>query len=467
MYTHRRLLQIEQLESRQLLTLYVDVTSDAVDANPGDGDCRSASGACTLRAAVMEANALPGRQEIVIPPGTYTLTLTGSDEDSAATGDLDITGNVSIVGSGADRTSISASALDRVFHVLPGATLEITDLTIANGGGVQTGGGIRNEGTLTMSRTAVDGNSAFVGGGIANATGAMATIQESTISRNAATGESGDGGGIFTDGVLTLLNTTISGNSAIDSGGGIRLNTSADVMILHSTVANNAGVNGAGIWNAAGEASFSNSIVTNRIGGTPSSDLGYNILGVDPGLGPLEDNGGRTATHALTAGSAAIDAGRPLALPGVRGVPRFDQRSDPYTRVYGGRIDIGAVERQPRPLFADFSRDGVVDGEDFLIWQQNFGLSNGGTRDDGDADDDGDVDGEDFLVWQAEFAPGGVAATRNTAADRESTEPPATPTSRRTLIARETAFGQLGRGALHLRRMSDDLTLASNEQHER
>ncbi len=60
----------------------------------------------------------------------------------------------------------------------------------------------------------------------------------------------------------------------------------------------------------------------------------------------------------------------------------------------------------PSALPADFDSDGDVDGDDFLVWQANFGTPAGAAADMGDADGDGDVDGDDFLVWQAQFGSG-------------------------------------------------------------
>src|ERR1700675_908151 len=65
----------------------VTSTADAVDATPGDGVCATATAACTLRAAIQEANALSGADSITVPAGTYTLALLGAGEDAAATGD--------------------------------------------------------------------------------------------------------------------------------------------------------------------------------------------------------------------------------------------------------------------------------------------------------------------------------------------------------------------------------------------
>ena len=90
----------------------VNSTADAVDADPGDGVAEDDQGRTTLRAAIMEANAAAGDDSIVVPAGTYTLTIGGSGEDGAATGDLDITdtsGKLTITGAGADVVTIDAN----------------------------------------------------------------------------------------------------------------------------------------------------------------------------------------------------------------------------------------------------------------------------------------------------------------------------------------------------------------------
>ena len=98
----------------------VNSTADAPDASPGDGVCQTASpGTCTLRAAIQEANALPGADTIHVPAQTYTLTIAGAGEDLAATGDLDISDEVTIQGDDAATTIIDGGGLDRVFEVRP------------------------------------------------------------------------------------------------------------------------------------------------------------------------------------------------------------------------------------------------------------------------------------------------------------------------------------------------------------
>ena len=85
-----------------------------MDANPGDGICADPDGYCSLRAAVMEANAFPGADTITVPAGNYLFTIAGAGEDGAATGDLDLTDDVTIAGAGT--TIVDGSGLDRVLH---------------------------------------------------------------------------------------------------------------------------------------------------------------------------------------------------------------------------------------------------------------------------------------------------------------------------------------------------------------
>jgi len=131
-------------------------------------------------------------------------------------------------------------------------------------------------------------------------------------------------------------------------------------------------------------------------------DANGNLIGdpngmgvIDPLLAPLADNGGPTQTHALLPGSPAIDAGDPSFAP----PPVFDQRSDPFDRVFGGRIDMGAYERQT----GDMDFDGDIDFDDIdgfafglafsLDYEQQYGAPSNAN---GDTDGDGDLDFDDI-----------------------------------------------------------------------
>ena len=255
----------------------VNSTVDAVDVSPGDGICSDNSGRCTLRAAIMEANALPCITTITLPAGVYALTIPGTHEDLAATGDLDITGNLTINGAGAATTIVDGGGIDRVFEVRPGATAKISAVTIRNGNNSdsdsnQYGGGIFNQGTMTLENSTVSGNSATSGGGIVNLNGRLA-ISGSNISNN-QTGFYA--GGIFNySAVLTMTNSTVSGNTADSYRGGGIVNLVGTATLTNSTVSGNISkVAGAGgIWNWQGGSVLT--LINSTVSGNTGNGEGY------------------------------------------------------------------------------------------------------------------------------------------------------------------------------------------------
>src|SRR5262245_43107886 len=136
--------RLEGLENRVALsTFLINTTLDtvAVDLNSG----RDATGHISLRSAVQATNAQGGANTIILPGGTFTLRLAGPGEDAAATGDLDIRGDLTIKGKTASSTVVDGNNLDRVFHVL-GGRVSISDLTIQHGRAPGDGGGVLNSG---------------------------------------------------------------------------------------------------------------------------------------------------------------------------------------------------------------------------------------------------------------------------------------------------------------------------------
>jgi hypothetical protein len=114
----------------------VDTATDSVDALPGDGFCRDAANSqCSLRAALMEANALPGADRILLPAGTFGFERDGRGENSAATGDLDILDAVDIIGAGSALSIVDGMAIDRVIeiHTDDGDSVRLQGLTLRNG----------------------------------------------------------------------------------------------------------------------------------------------------------------------------------------------------------------------------------------------------------------------------------------------------------------------------------------------
>jgi hypothetical protein len=446
---------------------------------------------------------------------------------------------------------------------------EITDNVAADGGGIAVGTAanplyaftiesssvLHNSATLDgggilanvlvqfqVSHSYLAQNSAGSDGGGINVRSTTIDIFESEVSENTA---AGNGGGLWMHGVGKLeaatiaengaghsgggvwweaeqlysgapidcfiLSSTISGNKADETGGGLFIENGYGVIISttvqHSTIALNSAGNylisglgaGGGVFVGEGVLGFDHTILaendaihgpdltglfgvaismTNSLLGnsqasgfspTPagSADGHGNLIGgaaffqqIDPKIGPLADNGGFTLpdgshilTHALLAGSPAINAGDPAAVAGVGGVPASDQRGVPFTRVFGGRIDIGAVEREPIGFLAgDYDGNRVVDLADYSIWRDTMGTAvPPGSGADGNGD--GFVNQLDYEVWKTNFgttlpaagaasmalsqplrAPAaatrpevGVAAILTSTLDRAPSKPPAEP----------------------------------------
>ena len=273
----RQTLRFEQLEDRRLLAVFaVNTTLDtvAVNANVSAFD---ATGHISLRSAIQRTNALAGADMINLPAGTYTLTRAGANEDLAATGDLDITDDLTITGAGASKTIIDAAGIpggDRVLDILGVHTVEINDLTVTGGSLLDApdfvyGGGIWNrQSDLMLRRVTVRNNqldtisNTGFGGGISNgfydannlAVGGSLTLFNGTIRDNESDGY---GGGIFNLGSASISYSIISANRALFNGGGIYhagYGPQAEPLlltVLNSTISNNFAdvLYGGGIYN--------------------------------------------------------------------------------------------------------------------------------------------------------------------------------------------------------------------------
>lgn len=276
----------------------VNSTTDAVDAFPGDGLCSTATGVCTLRAAVQEANARLGKARITLPAGNYQLTITGVAEDSAATGDLDIIDDLEIVGAGMESTSIDGNALDRVFDVKPGVTVVISDLTIRNGHDVGEQfappnlvvGGLLNAGSLTLQRCVLRDNS---GGttAVVFGYGTGALLNEGTAVLSGCTlvnNKGGNEGAIRNVGTLRITDTELTENLSGESGTILLNSGSATVTSTQFNANRVEGPDGAAIANL-GMLEMSESTV----------------IGTDGGFGIVVGSGTATLTHCTIQDNAA------------------------------------------------------------------------------------------------------------------------------------------------------------------
>jgi CSLREA domain-containing protein len=351
---------------------------------------------CSLREAIIAANtdeafggcdAGDGADNIVLPAGTYELSISGGNPDLE--GDLDIedesaspSSDVTIEGAGASTTIIMQTVADeRVIDIDSGGEFVVTLSGVTVTGGTENGdgGGIHNDGqTLNLLGVDVTVNaSTGDGGGIFNEGGAVLVMMESSVTGNTAEGQ---GGGLQNDAAAAeLTNVTISGNSANDDGGGLNNDEGTTTATLQNVTVtgNTADADADGSGNGGGidqdgdpvdsQVTLNSTIVAGNTDASTDAEApdcadviastGHNLIGddtgcdfsaaagdlvgtgtapIDPMLGPLALNGGTTPNHELLAGSPAIDAGDPAAAPPI------DQRGFPRDAL----PDIGAFEVQ-------------------------------------------------------------------------------------------------------------------------
>jgi len=249
-------------------------------------------------------------------------------------------------------------------------TLVILNSVVSGNTAEVTGGGFDNGGSLTITRSTVSGNTAGdgVGGGILNSTAGQLAIHSSLVSGNSAR----RGGGIYNSAAMTMVNSTVSNNSANDEGGGILSEQFgppdfliASLTMIGNTVADNDAPTGAAVCLTHPDATVLRNLVEGDCAndGSALGSSGYNIespgdtcgfgqatdqVGVsadDLKLGPLQNNGGPTETHALLPGSIAIDQTPAEDCVDADGQPlTTDQRGEP--RPAGDGCDVGAFEVQ-------------------------------------------------------------------------------------------------------------------------
>jgi len=367
----------------QFGTLFtVNHNGDTNDANTGDGFCVDSNGNCTLRAAIQEANANPfldGINFALPTPSTIDLTL----------GELTLSSHIYIAGPGARKLTVQRSpaagtADFRIFKVQStntfpypttirglsikngkttsdggavftdyGSVLQLTEVSITNN--TSASGAIFSAGTLSMTRSLVGSNSATgtFGGGIThiNPQG-TSVISNSTITENSGN----QGGGIYNTGSLLLVNNTISHNIASTAGSSVMNDSPGTVNVLNTIIGMDVSSTISSLSGAF--TSLGNNLITDARNSTgftngTNGDQVSNNNSINPLLGVLSNNGGQTDTRALLDGSPAINAGNscvyntPCSLPSLPINFRLttDQRIT-NLRLGGTAVDVGAYEYQ-------------------------------------------------------------------------------------------------------------------------
>jgi parallel beta-helix repeat protein len=392
-----------------------NLTSDVVLALDGGGYTVDGQDIPGVRPFAVAADTTATMNDLTVSGGRGIGDLYGGgilNRGALTVSNSTISGNNAVSGGGiyndADTLTVSNSTISSnigggIYN--DAATLTVSNSTIdanttsASGGGIYT---TRN-GSVTITDSTISGNTANDrGGGISlygDGTGLLPsagtlTVERSTISGNTATN---NGGGIelyLAAGQVTIANSTFSGNTAGSQGGGIHnfIFIGPTVEIVSSTFSGNTAGTGGGLNLAAIPTAVENTIIANSTGGDCSGtaaagssnnlieDSGSacglsngsngNIVGQDPNLGALANNGGPTQTHALLAGSPAINAGDTTLTTDQRG----------YGRPAGGTDDIGAYEYDATPLAITLaSFDAAAQADHVLVtWETVSELENSG-----------------------------------------------------------------------------------------
>ena len=180
---------------------------------------QDANGQISLRSAIQAANAKPNADTIVVPAGTYQLTLTGANEDNDSTGDFDIKGNVTINGKGSASTIVDANNIDRAFEVLSGK-VQISGLMIQHGR-AGTGGGLLNSGGNVTLTSDVFLNNAAVGTAGSDGANGSGVGTNGGNGGNGGSGGGASGGAIDNEsGSMTISKSAIISNLAQGGDGG-------------------------------------------------------------------------------------------------------------------------------------------------------------------------------------------------------------------------------------------------------
>lgn len=271
-------LVVASVTDARAATYQVDTSAD--DASK-TGCSDDVAGDCSLRGAIAKANGDAAQDTIVVPAGTYPLSVASPCFFAAASGDSEngimvaavcVNSNVDLVGAGADQTIIQSGGTDRLFAISKLKTVSISGVTLTGGRGgfgyaIGGGGAINNHGTLMLSdsvltnnqsnfggaiynlgkltvvRSTITGNTASSGGGAINNTCCGGPITVTVIDSTIASNGAQNGGGINNNGLVTVIGSTLSGNTA-NSGGGIA-NFGGNVTVRNSTLSGNTGGGGA------------------------------------------------------------------------------------------------------------------------------------------------------------------------------------------------------------------------------
>ena len=346
---------LEALEHRlQLSTFRVNTVLDTVAVNLHNG--KDSSGHVSLRSAIMAADAHGGSNTIVVPAGTYTLTIPGANEDASATGDLDLKGKITIKGASTTGTIIDGDQLDRVFQVLDG-TVSISKLTIQDGRAAQGAGILNSGGKVTLSSVQITNNVA-IGANGANGAGGSGGGAIGGNGAGGAAGGAAEGGGILNAaGSLSLLNSTVTSNLALGGNGGSGGMGGFGGGVIGAAGANGqGGVGGNGGAGGGGGAGLGGGVFNSpgaqlSINGTTiSMNTAFGGAGGQGGSGFLGSGGNGGADMSGKAGDGGSGTGGDGGVGGIGGIALGGGLYNLGTAVFSGKqSNLTREHRSRRP----------------------------------------------------------------------------------------------------------------------
>ena len=371
--------------------------------------------------------------------------LTVADNGTLSLLRCDFTNNVSLLDSaGAPGGALGCLAITGV----------VKDCVFSGNSSDSSGGAVEIEGQadVTFIGCTMTANSSVYEGGAVDVFGtnayAVSTFVNCTIHGNDA---GASGGGIYaSDGSFALYNCTVTANQCGQTGGtypgpggGVCVNSSSGAATLANTIiAGNLGYESAGndIWDSISSVSLGGNLVGTGDGWTSAREVGdqagTNSAPLEPLLGPLTDNGGRTQTRLPLPGSPAINMGRNANVqnPPFDGPPYYDQRGADYLRILGAAVDIGAVEAEVPP---DTTPPVItLLGETAMTWECGTAFVDPGATASDDTDGDisaniavtGTVDvtssGDYVLTYDVSDAAGNAAEPVTRTVTVQDTTPP-------------------------------------------
>ena len=321
--------------------------------------------------------------------GTLDVTNTtfSSNSSGSSGGAVYSVGSVVVAGSTFNSNTTSSGGaiyLPWLIYLATGSSLNVTNTTFSSNNATSSGGAIYSSVSVTVADSTFSSNTATNGGAIRMTTGGSLSVTTSTFSGNSTSNTSGWGGVIFNSGSTTVANSTFSGNTAYV--GGSIANSGGTLNVTNATFSGNTASFGGGIYNTGTLATLANTILANSTSGGDCRNAGTitaeknnlientgtnacglvngtngDIIGFDPSLSALQNNGGPTSTFIPLPGSKAIDAGDNTTCAAAP-INNLDQRGEARPVDYDNNgtatCDIGSSERQADENLTETVSDG-------------------------------------------------------------------------------------------------------------